>query len=930
MLAVTLSRRRIGTSAIALALLGAATLAPKSPPQLPAALPAATPSSSLMRATRPLAFIENRGQWDAQAQFLARSPGVDTWVTERGVVYDFHRVEAEVGSGKSKVESREPSSPISSQQSSINNPKNQESRIKNSRRGHIVRMEFVGGKPSPVRGEGELEARYNYFLGNQESKWASDVPSFAEARSEQIYDGVEARWYFDQGRPRYDLIVAPGADPQKIQMRFQGTQGVSTDGRSLKLATSMGEIEHRGLFAYQKSAGKLQQVACSFRAEGSTVRFAVGDYDRTKPLVIDPLLWSTLFGGDNNYEAPVSITLDGSGKPVVCGATIAGDFPVTVGAYDTTYNGGEDIFVARFNATGTAIEFGTYLGGDYVDTVAGVRIDGAGNICVAGSTRSGNFPFTAGAFDTVNWNGDGFIVKFNPSGSALVFSTFLGGTGWDQIFGLDMGADGQPLVVGSTGSLDFPTTPNDFDATNNGDYDGFAAKLSADGATMVYGTYFGGSSGDYAWSCALTPSGEAVVCGRTSSSDLPIPVGSPDTSLGGGSSDGFVAKFSADGSLLLGASYVGGIYSDAPNGVALDISGGAYVLSATDSPDMPVTPGAYQAANNGAFETHIAHYNSTITSVLHATYLGSSGSDEPEAIAVDSWGNAIVFGRTGSATFPTTAGAFDRTHGGSMDAFLTKLSPDLSAIRYSTFLGGSDLDNGYALKIDSANNTIAGGYTASNDFPTTPGAIKSTQVGGDAFLAKVATAPALLNASLPRNTSVGGFYLQLTLNLNQIAAPTGTSVTLSTNTPGKVLIPASTKVPAGKKSKTLGIRTETVKVNTPVQITATCNGVSKTLSVTLRPGGLLSVKLSPTSLTSFSLGSGNVLLSAPAPIDGRRVELDSSKSTLLYVPSTVDVEYGEDGAVFPTFAGTIASSANVTVTARLGSMQKTATITLKP
>lgn len=860
------------------------------------------------------AFVPNMGQWDAQALFLARSPGVDAWVTESGVVYDFFETRAQ---GTGDGDRGDELSPI----------KNQKSRISN-RRGHVVRMEFVGGFASPVRGEGLLDGRFNYFLGSDESRWASNVPRFAEVRSERVYDGVEARWYFDQGRPRYDLIVAPGADPGKILMRFEGAAGLGTDGKSLNIRTSLGDVRQSSLFAYQKVGGGTKQVPASFVVKGATASFKVGDYDTTKPLVIDPLIWATFLGGAS-FDESREIALDDAGNAVVTGYTFSPTFPTTVGAYDQTYDSSGDVFVAKVSANGASLLFGTFLGGADRDEGASLGLDTSNQIVVVGETESTDFPTTAGAHDkALGGTSDAFVAKLVADGSALVFCTYVGGSSADSATSVALGAGGVPFLTGSTSSTDFPTSATAFDQTyNGGSTDAFATRMKFDGSALSYSSFLGGSSTDFGVSIALAATNNAVILGSTNSVDFPTTVGAFDQVAV--SSEAFVVKVSDDGETVQYSTFLGGSISETPEAVALDAAGNAYVTGQTTSADFPTTAGALDQTVGGAVDAFVAKISADGSTLLHGTYLGGANTERGHDIAIDGLGNVVVAGYNFTGFFPVTAGAYDTTYNGGYDVFVSRLSPDLSTLLYSTYLGGSLEERAYSLALDSANNVLLAGVAYSG-FPATVGAFDETYNGlSDGFLAHMAIAPALLDATVPKDSFIGGFSVPLTVTLNQPADPGDTIVTLTTDTPGKVFV-SQTKLKVGKSTKTFGVRTETVKVDTPISITALCNGVSKTVNFTLKPGGLLNLKLNPTSLSSFGLGLGLVTLSAPAPAGARTVLLDSSKSSLLFVPVAVDVEEGETEAVFPTFAGPIAASTQVTVSARLGTMKKTATLTVNP
>lgn len=911
MVPTALTVKRSVLFAASLALMPAAWMAASAPAKPAGSAP--VPIGSSMQAgaiarAQSLAFIENRGQWDAQAQFLARAPGADVWLTETGVVYDFYRLEStgslETASGPDK-------------------------KANARRRGHAVRMEFLDSAPNRLRGENELEGYLNYFMGNDPDRWTSRVPRYSEAWAERVYDGVEARWYFDQGSPRFDLIVAPGADPSKITMRFEGAARLTTTGRSLGIETSIGNAELRGLFAYQKVNGATRQVPCSFEVKGREVQFNVGQYDRTLPLVIDPIIWATLVGGLGS-EIAYAADLDNTGRAVVVGVTDSGSFPVTVGAYDTAVNG-VDCAVAKTNASGTQLVFATYLGGTASDQAFDVDLDAANNILITGVTGSVNFPTTVGAFDTtVGGLDDAFYARLSADGTTLSASTYLGGAAQEFGYGISSTPTNGVVIVGSTASADFPTIGGAFDTTSNGSSDGFVTFMDGTAATMTASTYLGGTGFDSAERVVFYL-GEAYICGYTNSADFPTTLGAYDESSNG-VNDAFVAKLSTS-CALLESTLIGTESSDVATSIAVGDEGGlTRVFVCGNTAGMfPTTAGAFQTTPSGSNDGFVAKFDSGLTTLVRASLIGGSAADVFRDIARDADGNIVVVGESTSTNFPVTPGAFSTISLGGVDATVTKFDAELAEIFYSTYMGGATTDRAYSVSLDLNKNAVVAGTTGSPNFPVTAGAFDTTLgAPNDMYVMNVATMPIVVEASFPKSSVVGGFAAQLSLTISQVAGPSGIDVSLTTNNPGKVFVAPTIKVKDGKMTRNYGVRTETVKVDTPVTVTVSCSGLSKTLNLTLKPGGLQSVKVNPNAISSFQLGSGTVLLSAAAPAGGRRVELDSSRPDLVFVPTDVDVEEGFESAVFPTFAGVVGTSTNVTVAARLGSMTRTATLAVSP
>lgn len=547
---------------------------------------------------------------------------------------------------------------------------------------------------------------------------------------------------------------------------------------------------------------------------------------------------------------------------------------------------------------------------------------------VFGSTFSTNFPTTGGAVDTThNGSGDVIVTQLSADGATLTYSTFLGGTGNDEPRGLAL-KNGDFILVGITDSTAFPTTAGAFDKTHNGDDDIFATKFNTLATDLHFSTYLGGVGPEDCADVVLDADGNAIIPGATRSANFPVTAGAFDEVLAG-LSDVFVTKLAKTGDFLLYSTYVGGAATENAVGAGIDASGNAFVAGATVSDDFPVTAGAFDLTRGGGNDSYVVKISADGASVLAGTYLGGTLSDVPTKFAMHATGNVIVGGLTFATDYPTTAGAYDATHNGNADGFVTALSPNLTGLVYSTYLGDGNADVIYSLTPHNDGSVVVAGTTNSAAFPTTAGAFDTTLSGiNDNFVSRLPVIISVESASVPKPTFIGGFSVPMTVNLNLPASPGDVVVTLTTDTPGKVFV-SQTKVKAGNTVKGVGVRTESVKVDTPVSVTATCNGVSKTVNFTLKPGGLLSLKLNPTTLSSFGLGSGTVALSASGVVD-RSVKLQSSNAAVLYVPESVGIPAGQTSAGFPTFALSVVTPTPVTVTAELGTMKKTATLTVNP
>ena len=708
----------------------------------------------------PLSFEANRGQAGEAADFVARGGGYTLSLTPTEAVFSLAR--------RSDEQSRndEPS-PDRNDDVGAARRSRRETGTPNAHRSRqpspaVLRMSLVGASRSAkVAGLDKLEGKVNYLIGNDPAKWRTEVPTFGRVRYAEVYPGIDVVYYGNQRRLEYDFVVAPGRDARTIELEFAGAETVEVDAATGDLLLRVGEetVRQHAPVTYQETAGGGRREVESRYAlrDGGQVRFEVGEYDRSRALVIDPtLVYSTFFGGSAIEQAPL-IAVDSVGNAYVTGTTSSTNFPTTVGAFDTTNNGSfdpRDVFVMKLNSTGSGLIYSTYLGGNSIDQGLGIAVDPAGNVYVTGQTQSLDFPTTPGAFDTTSFAENDiscFVTKLNANGSNILYSTWLKGP-QHQPEGLSRGTDiavdpsGNAYVVGVSGLSQFPTTAGAFARTPAGNLDVFVTKLNPNGSSLVYSTLFGGNNNDSTTGIALDAAGNVIVTGFTESDLLPTTPGAFDTTYNEGTSDGFVTKFNADGSGLLYSTFLGGSAVDSVGDVAVDAQGNAYVTGVTRSTDFPTTcGGAFDTTLSGFEDAFVSKLNSTGTALVYSTYLGGSGAtssaiDTGQGIAVDSDGNVYVTGVTSSSDFPVTAGALDTTfNGGGSDAFVTKLNNLGTALIHSTFLGGAAADLGTDIALDAAGDIYVTGDTLSSDFTTTPGAYDTALNNNsrDGFISKI-------------------------------------------------------------------------------------------------------------------------------------------------------------------------------------------------
>lgn len=608
----------------------------------------------------------------------------------------------------------------------------------------LVRTRLVGGAPAPkMSGEVPLPGRSHYLDGKDPERWHRNVPHYARVHYEAVYPGIDLVYHGSDGnRIEYDFIVAPGIDPGRIRIEIDGAESmrVGEDG-DLLLEVPGGQLVQRRPVAYQAAepgGGARVPVGAQYRLAENTVTFELDDYDPARPLVIDPVLvYGTYLGGNNN-DFVGDVAVDTSGNTYVVGHTFSSDFPVTGGALQTAKSADEDIYVTKISTDGTTLLYSTYLGGDNDDQGLAIAVDGAGLAYVAGTTTSDDFPVSAGAFQPARAGGlDVVVSRLNVDGSALDFSTHIGGLGIDTPLDLALTASGNAVIVGNAG-VGYPTTSGAFDETFNGGIDAIVTQLNADASALVYSTFLGTTATDVAQSVAVDAAGAAYVTGRTESVDFPTTAGAfQETVPSGGNA--FVAKLDAAGAALVYSTFLGGTDAgESGYGIAVDANGVAYAVGVTIAPDFPTTAGAFQVDFGGGFDSFVTALDIDGSGLLYSTYLGGAGADTALDVVVSSAGEALVIGRTDADDFPTTPDALKDVVSGATEGFATKLDAAGSTLIYSTLYGGDGADEPRGAALHPDGDLVIAGETESSDFPVTPGVFQPTSAGSrDAFLLRL-------------------------------------------------------------------------------------------------------------------------------------------------------------------------------------------------
>ncbi|HEX2925569.1 MAG TPA: SBBP repeat-containing protein [Ruminiclostridium sp.] len=599
----------------------------------------------------------------------------------------------------------------------------------------VFYIKFIGTIEKPeVSGIDELPGKVSYFIGTDPQNWYSDIPTYERIKYSDLYPGVDLVCYGNKGKPEYDFIVQPGADFGLISMRFEGMDKLEQDGLgNIEFCLGNDRITMHKPFVYQENEGTQKEIQGSFLLDGKDgIKFGIGEYDASSPLIIDPVLtYSTYLGGGSEDNAGGS-TVDASGCVYVTGYTSSGNFPLQ-NPVQSSLNGGYDTFVTKLDATGSTIIYSTYLGGNGYDYGESIAIDSSGNAYVTGNTNSANFP-VQNPIQSANAGGyDAFITKLNSTGSAIIYSTYFGGNNNDYGNSIKVDASGNIYLIGETLSTNFPLQ-GPVQSSNAGGYDAFVTKLNNTGSAIVYSTYLGGSGNDYGKGIAVDSSGNAYIMGDTRSTDFPVQ--NPIQSANAGIDDVYVAKINPTGSALIYSTYLGGTNSDYGGGFAIDSSGCAYVMGDTLSTNFPVK-NAIQTSNAGNKDIYITKLNAAGSDIVYSTYLGGSGNDYGKGIAVDSGGSAYIAGDTRSTDFPLK-NAVQSVNGGNSDAFVVKLNALGSAIVYSTYMGGSSDDYVNGTAIDLSGSVYVSGVTSSTNFPVLNPLRSSLAGPTDAFVFKIA------------------------------------------------------------------------------------------------------------------------------------------------------------------------------------------------
>jgi len=677
-----------------------------------------------------LYFIENKGQWQDGVQFIAKTKGLHLTLFDNNILFDYHRINQE--------------------EDEIN------------RSGSIIKMQLKGSNNMRFEGIEKIPGYFNYFIGNDQSKWASYVNRFKAVKTRNAYEGIDFILMETNSLPRYDFVVHPGADPNQIQIKFDGIESVVLEGNSLIIKSGSRTIEHMGIFAYQEIDGEKVAINCTFNLTNEVVSFSIGEYDKTKQLVIDPTIFSTFWGGNGNDEIR-SLKMDNSGNIVVAGFTNSYNFFYSTGAYDTTYKAQNDIFITKFKVVDVYRElmFSTLLGGTSDDVAYTVGLDQNNNVYVTGYTESSDFPRVVPFQSIYNGKKDAYVTKLNAVGSALIYSTYLGGKNDDIAYSMDVSAEGYAYITGGTYSSDFPMKAGDV-MVYAGLEDLFLTKMDLSGSGIVFSTYFGNAGSiDRGTAVAASETGGFVIVANETNGAygnywLTAPV---FDRIANGGMDAQIIKFPKNGGERRWYAFYGGMNDDRANSILIEPDGSFYIAGTTksnisqinpptNSNNFPITNGAYRSTyNSGESDGFFAKIEKDAKILYNSTYFGGNGIDVITGMVKHPInGNIVLTGYTNSSNFPLINPDGQSSISGGTDFFISEITTGGGSVPFSSIWGANRDDLAYGIAIDKDGSIYLAGTAYSDSWShSTP--IQSKFGGGnsDGFIMKYTRATMLMN-----------------------------------------------------------------------------------------------------------------------------------------------------------------------------------------
>ena len=716
-----------------------------------------SPATQLARL--PLYFVENRGQANRNVSFYIQNQNQTVYFTPRGLTY--------VLTGENSGGERN---------TRLGDAAYSRPEVRRPSERWAIRLDFVGANPGVIpEGSDQTETRISYLKGSPDH-WQRGIQTYGSIIYRDLWPGIDLIYSGSGGELKYTFVVKPGADPAQIRLAYRGATNVSlSETNQLKVDSPCGSLEDQPPLSYQETQGERVSVATSYSLDGELERetfvygFRVGSYDLTLPLIIDPvvLVYAGYMGGSGT-DMGHGIAVDQAGNAYVVGETSSGEstFPDGDGfgslpGPDHSANGRSDAFVAKLNASGTALVYCTYVGGSGDDFGLGIAVNSLGEAYFVGETASDQSSFPVVTGPDLTYNGglfDAFVAKLNPAGTALEYCGYVGGSDTDRGYGIALDGAGNTYVCGATASTQ-ATFPNGSgigqlpgpSRVQNGGLDGFVAKINSSGTGFLYSGFIGGYNDDFALGIAVDAFGDAFVTGQTSSNEagFPVVVG-PLLVYAGGVADGFIAKINPAGTAFVYCGYIGGEFEERGYGVAVDRAGSAYVVGTTTSTEatfptghgIGILPGpiSFYSGNADAFIVKVSPSGS---SFVYAGFIGGDGFDIGYAVTIDQRDNVYIAGTSNSEsrTFPVVSGP-GLISGGGSDAFVAKLPPNGKEFEYCGFIGGNNGEDAFGIAVDKLGNAYVTGRTSSSNvsFPALRGPDLTFNGGAsDVLIAKVTT-----------------------------------------------------------------------------------------------------------------------------------------------------------------------------------------------
>ena len=671
-------------------------------------------------------FVENKGQWDKEVKYAMQLKNLNVAVTEKGLIYDFYE---------------------------INNDQKMIS-------GHIVKMNFQGSSPVEFNPVNQIPGVINIIKNNDRTRWATGLKQFSMIEMKNIYPGISVQNTIQYGYPRSDFIVQPGSNPDQIKFKFEGASNIREDEQGIVFETRFGDVYQGKLFAFQKGEKNRMPVECSFEVNGNTVSFEVGDYDRSKELIIDPIIYSSFFGG-NAADKINKIEFDREGNLLMCGTTSSKNFPTTPGSYDEVFNFLTDGFFAKINLTGAVhtLIFSTLFGTDDTDEIIDIGTDLENNIYICGNTDSEYLPLQSPYQQENRGKKDVFISKFTSEGDSILHSTYIGGNKDDMVHDMFVDDDGDTYFTGQTASTDFQVD-GPLQSTLGGNIDAFVTKMKSNGAQLFFSTYIGGTADDIAWGISIDEEEIVYLTGETFSTDFPVApfrrwysyiLEQPyDFSYNGGG-DAFVIKLAGEGNQLKFSTYFGGNEYDKGKIVMRDKDGTVFFAGETrkgssGTTEFPIEGLPYQDKHKGGWDCFFAkldqvkeNWNRKNQDLLFSTYFGGSSDDFLTGVCEKEIFQKVTFcGYTESGDFPRK-GSESSNYIAKNDGFIIDFGTTGSDVSFSTFYGGFGDDMIYDISDTEYGDVFFAGKTGTQDLKMEGNSYQSSYGGGesDGFYAKV-------------------------------------------------------------------------------------------------------------------------------------------------------------------------------------------------